>query len=170
MQLSQPSNVIPMLAALRRSARCTPAEMAGVLRRLHRAGVRKSFVVVAPTSLGREGGVQWWSGLCDRIQSETGRGVVLVNTADRGLEAERVLRSARLRNRITVLDDLAFAERSALLEIARGVCTGDRDLLVEARVLGTPNYEPWEVRTAILGESLGGLFSTPGLEALPATA
>lgn len=157
--------------------------MAGVLRRLHRAGVRKSFVVVAPTSLGREprvdlsdggprdeGDVEWWSGLCDLIQSETARSVVLVTAADRGLEAGRVLRSSRLRKRIAVLEDLAFAERSALLEIAQGVCTGDRDLLVEARVLGTPNCEPWEARTAILGESLAGLFSTPGLEALPATA
>ena len=157
--------------------------MAGVLRRLHRAGVRKSFVVVAPTSLGREprvdlsdggprdeGDVDWWSRLCDLIQSETGRSVVLVTAADRGLEAGRVLRSSRLRKRIAVLEDLAFAERSALLEIAQGVCTGDRDLLVEARVLGTPNCEPWEARTAILGESLAGLFSTPGLEALPATA
>ena len=157
--------------------------MAGVLRRLHRAGIRRGFVLLAPTALRAEprvdlsdggprdeGDVQWWSGLCDLIQSETGRSVVLVTAADRGLEAGRVLRSSRLRKRIAVLEDLALAERSALLEIARGVCTGDRDLLVEARVLGTPNCEPWEARTAILGESLAGLFSTPGLEALPATA
>jgi hypothetical protein len=136
--------------------------MAGVLRRLHRAGIRKSFVVVAPTSLQAEGGplaagdVQWWSGLCDRIQGETGRGVVLVSAADRGLEAERVLRSTRLRKRITALNDLAIAERSALLEIARGICTGDRDLLVEARVLGTPNYElgPWRLSSHTSTDSM----------------
>lgn len=142
MQLTQPSNVIPMLAALRHSARCTPAEMAGVLRRLHRAGIRKSFVVLAPTSLGRVGDVQWWSGLCDMILTRTRLGVVLVDTAHAGLGARSVLEDFGTRKRIAVLTHLTRAERSALLEIARGVCTGDRDLLTEARVLGTPSYEP----------------------------
>ena len=182
-QLSQPSNVIPMLAALRQSARCTPAEMAGVLRRLHRAGVRKGFLVVEPTNLGgdprvdpSDGGskgesdIQWWSGVCDRIRSETGLSVVLVNAPCRGPEAERVLSNVRLRKGVAVLNDLTTRERSALLEVSRGVCTGDRNLLAEARALGTPGCEPWEARMAILSGAAGDLFMTPGLQALRATA
>lgn len=160
-QLSQPSNVIPMLAALRQSARCTPAEMAGVLRRLHRAGVRRGFVLVAPTALGadpaadpsgggpRDGGdLQWWSELCDLIRTRTELGVVLVDMAHAGPGARSVLEDLRTRKRIAVLKHLTRTERSALLEISRGVCTGDRDLLAEARVLGTPSYEPWVARMA----------------------
>ena len=183
MQLSQPSNVIPMLAAFRQSAPCTPAEMAGVLRRLHRAGVRKGFFVVAPTNLGGdpridppdggpkdEGDVQWWSAVCDRIRSETGLRMVLVNAPGPGPEAERVLSNVRLRKGVAVLDDLTTRERSALLEISRGVCTSDRNLLAEARALGTPGYEPWEARMAILSEAARDLFMTPSLQALRATA
>ena len=182
-QLSQPPNVIPMLAAFRQSAPCTPAEMAGVLRRLHRAGVRKGFLVVAPTNLGGdpridpsdggpkdEGDVRWWSEVCDRIRSEIGLSMVLVNAPWRGLEADRVLSKVRPGKGIAVLDDLTTRERSALLEVSRGVCTGDRNLLAEARALGTPGYEPWEARMAILSEAAGDLFMTPGLQALRATA
>ena len=181
-QLSQPSNVIPMLAAFRQSAPCTPAEMAGVLRRLHRAGIRKGFFVVAPTNLGGDprvdpsdgpedmGDVQWWSGVCDRIRSETGLSMVLVNAPCRGPEAERVLSNVRLGKGVAVLDDLTTRERSALLEVSRGVCTSDRNLLAEARALGTPGCEPWEARMAILSEAARDLFMTPGVQALPATA
>ena len=172
-----------MLAALRQSARCTPAEMAGVLRRLHRAGIRRGFVLVAPTALGAEprvdpsddgpraeGDVQWWSGLCDRIRTRTGLGVVLVDAGRAGIDAKCVLEDFGTRKGIAVLRNLTRAERSALLEISRGVCTGDRDLLTEARVLGTPSYEPWVARMAIRSEVAGDLFSTPGLAPLPATA
>ena len=171
-----------MLAALRQSAPCTPAEMAGVLRRLHRAGIRKGFIVLAPTHLDRdlradptdggpedEGAVQWWSGVCDRIRSETGLSVVLVN-ACRGPEAERVLSNVRLGKGVAVLDDLTTRERSALLEVSRGICTGDRNLLAVARALEKPRYAPWEVRMAVLSEAAGDLFMTPGLQALRATA
>ena len=182
-QPSQPSNVIPMLAALRQPARCTPAEMAIVLRRLHRAGIRRGFVLVAPTVLGGEpqvdpsgagpqdvGDVQWWSRLCDLIRTRTGLGVVLLDAARAGLDAKCVLEDFGPRKRIAVLKHLTRAERSALLEISRGVCTGDRDLLTEARVLGTSSYEPWEARMAILSKAAGSLFTAPGLAPLPATA
>ncbi len=136
--------------------------MAGVLRRLHRAGIRKGFFVVAPTSLGGDprvdpsdggpkdkGDVQWWSGICDRIRSETGLSMVLVNAPCRGPEAERVLSNVRLGKGVAVLDDLTTRERSALLEVSRGVCTGDRNLLAEARAgdarlraVGGPDGDP----------------------------
>ena len=179
---SQPSNVIPMLAAFRQLAPCSPADMASVLRRLHQAGVRRGFVLMAPTSLAQqpliqlpEHGdlcqeVQWWSGLCDLIRRQTQLGVVMVDAAHGGLDTERVWEGARLRKNISVLKGLTRAERSALLEISRGVCTADRGLLIEARVLGTPGYEPWEAQMAILGEAVGDLFTGAASGALPATA
>ena len=170
-----------MLAALRQLAPCTPAEMASTLRRLHQAGIRRGFVVLAPTRLAQqqlidlpEGGdapreVQWWADLCDLIWTQTGLSVVLVDAAHRGMDPERVREGTGLQKQLAILKDLTRAERSALLEISCGVCTGDRGLLMEARVLETPNYEPWEAEMAILGEALSDLFSaTPRM--LPATA
>ncbi|MDE2783141.1 MAG: hypothetical protein OXK77_09305 [Gemmatimonadota bacterium] len=163
-----------MLATLRHLAPCTPAEMASALRRLHQAGVRRGFVLVAPTALARNGApgreLHWWSGLCDLIQEQTGLGVVLVDAAHAGLELARVLDGARLQKRIAVLEDLTRAERSALLDISRGVCTGDRGLLIEARALEAPNYEPWEAHAAILGEVVHDLFPIAASGALPASA
>ena len=163
-----------MLANLRQLAPCTPAEMASTLRRLHRAGIRRGFVLVAPTALARNGDpgreLHWWSELCDLIRLQTGLGVVLVEAAHAGLEPARVLDGARPQKRIAVLEDLTRAERSALLEISRGVCTGDRGLLIEARVLETPNYEPWEAHMAILGEAVGDLFAGVVSGALAASA
>ena len=171
-----------MLASLRQLAPCSPVEIASALRRLHQAGMRRGFVLVAPTALVpqplmdlpedgdpcRE--LHWWSGLCDLIQEQTGLGVVLVKARPCGLEPARVLDGARLRKRIAVLEDLTRAERSALIEISRGVCTGDRGLLIEARVLETPNHEPWEAQLAILDEAVGDLFTGVALGALPASA
>lgn len=171
-----------MLAAPRQLAPCSSAEMASALRRLHQGGIRRGFVLVAPTSLARQPRIEmpatgdlprdlrWWSGLCDLIRTQTGLSVVLVDAAYRGLEPEAVRQGARLQKKIAVLDDLTRAERSALLEICRGVCTGDRGLLIEARVLETPNYEPWEAQMAILGEALGDLFAGLASTTLPATA
>ena len=171
-----------MLANLRQLAPCTPAEMASALRRLHQAGIRRGFVLVAPTALPREPlmdlaeygdpgrELHWWSGLCDLIQEQTGLGVVLVDAAHAGLELARVLDGARLQKRIAVLEDLTRAERSALLDISRGVCTGDRGLLIEARVLEAPNYEPWEAHAAILGEAVHDLSPIAASGALPASA
>lgn len=178
----QPSNVIPMLATLRQLAPCGPAEMASALRHLHKSGIRRGFVLVGPTRLawqplidlpddgapGRE--LQWWSQLCDLIRQQARLGVVLVDAAHGGLDPARVLDGARLRKKIAVLRDLTRAERSALLEISRGVCTGDRGLLIEARVLEAPNYEPWEAQMAILGEAVGDLFPGTASGVLPAIA
>lgn len=180
-QSRQPSNVIPFLAALRRSAACTPAEMAGVLRRLHRAGITRGFVLVAPTEPGRQPPIEvaeggdpaheaWWSGLCNLISTQTGLSAVLVDAAHGGLDPQRVLDGASFATKIAVLKDLTRAERSALLEISRGLCTGDRSLLSEARVLETPTCEPWEVRMAVLGEGVGDLFASTASGALPASA
>ncbi len=171
-----------MPAALRHSARSSLVEMAAALRRLHQSGIRRAFILVAPTRLARQPlidlpepedisrQVQWWSDLCDQIRTQTALSVVLVDTAHGGLDTELVRERTRVPRRFALLEDLARAERTALVEISRGVCTGDWGLLTEARVLKTPNFEPWEAQIAILGEVLGDLFTTPGAEALPASA
>lgn len=165
----RPSNVIPLLAALRQSAPCTPAEMARVLRRLHRAGITRGFVLVAPSELPRQP-ARWWSALCDLIATQTGLSVVLVDAADGGVDPQRLLDGARYRKKIAVLGDLTRAERSALLEISRGVCTGDRGLLTEAGVLDAPTCEPWQVQRAIRGETVRDLFASMASRMLPASA
>lgn len=179
---SRPSNATPIPAALRQSARSTPVEMAGALRRLHQSGIRRAFILVAPTRLARQPlidlpeaenacrQVQWWSRLCDLIRTQTALSVVLVNATHRGLDTELVRESTRLRERLSLLHHVTSAERTALVELTRGVCTGDWGLLTEARVLETPNYEPWEAQTAILDEALDELFMHTTARVLPATA
>ncbi len=156
--------------------------MAGALRRLHQSGIRRSFILVAPTRLARQPlidlpaaedaarQVQWWSRLCDLVRTQTPLSVVLVNAAHRGLDAQLVREHARLRKRLSLLEDLTRPERTALVEISRGVCTGDRGLLTEARVLETPSHEPREAQAAILEESLDDLFMGATARVLPATA
>ena len=178
---SRPANAPPNPSALRQAARSTPPEMAGALRRLHQSGIRRAFILVAPTRLtaqpqidlpeaeGASRQVRWWSALCDRIRTRTALSVVLVNATHRSLDAELVREHARLEKRLALLEDLTRADRTALVELSRGVCTGDWGLLTEARVLETPNYEPWEARMAMLDESLGDPFAAiPPV--LPATA
>lgn len=156
--------------------------MAGALRRLHQSGIRRAFILVAPTKLARQpltdlheaddtaDQVQWWSRLCDLIRTQTPMSVVLIAAAPGGLSPELVRERARLRKRLALLEDLTGAERTALLEISRGVCTGDRGLLIEARVLETPNHEPWQAQVAILEESLGDLVMGAASRVLRATA
>ncbi len=156
--------------------------MAGALRRLHQSGIRRSFILVAPTRLGRQpvidlpeaddpaDQVQWWSRLCDLIRTQTPLSVVLVDAAHRGLNPELVRERARLQKRLALLEDLTRAERTALLEISRGVCTGDQGLLTEARVLETPSHEPREAQVAILEESLGDRLMGATSRVLRATA
>ena len=129
-------------------------------------------MLVAPTvgASGRDP-VRWWARLCNVIQEETGLGVVLVEASHRGVDPVRVLAETGLATGIAVLRpaeeihcscDLTRGERSALLEISRGVCTGDLGLLAEARARGAANYEPGEAEAAIRGWPAG--------RARPATA
>lgn len=157
-----------------------------MLRRLHRAGITRGFVLVVPSDPARqppielpEGGDpaherRWWSALCDVIATQTGLRVVLVDAADGAVDAQRVLDGTRCRKKIAVLEGLTRAERSALLEISRGACTGDRDLLIEADVLDAPIYapiyEPWEIEMAIRGETVRDLFAGMASGLLPASA
>lgn len=157
-----------MLTATRQLPPCSPLELAAALRRLHGSGIRRGYVLVAPTRLmraqvagapriGAAGGpgepgnghpdsvwadTRTWSRLCNRIHAETGLGVVLVEAAHGGLDPERVLDGIGPVTRSAVLADLSSGERSALVEISRGVCTGDRGLLMEARLRGVAEWTP----------------------------
>lgn len=159
---------MPILTADRRLPSCSPLELAAALRRLHKAGIRRGYMLVAPTRLGREP-VRWWARLCNLIRAETGLGVVLVDASQRSVDPERVLAESGLATGIAVLQDLSSGERSALLEISRGACTGDPGLLSEARVRGVANGEPREVEAVIRNARPGGVpdRSSGGL---PATA
>lgn len=168
MHPATPSDVISMLTDTRRSLACSPLELAAALRRLHKAGIRRGYLLVAPTLPGREP-IEWWSRLCGLIRSETGLGVVLVESAHGDIDPARVLGASGLATGIAVLEDLSRGERSALLEISRGVCTGDPGLLAEARVRGAANYEPWEIEAAIR-DGRQGEMPGPSSGGLPATA
>ena len=174
MHPTTPSDVIPMLAAAPRLPSCSPLELAAALRRLHRAGIRRGYMLLAPTRSGSEpsgdaaverasggdsAGIRWWSRLCDLIHTETGLGVVLLDAGRAGLDTHRVREEAGRGGRIAILHDLSRGERSALLEISRGVCTGDRGLLAESRIRGLANFEPLGADAALregrLAEMLG---------------
>ena len=178
----RPSNATAIPAAFRHSARSTPAEMAGALRRLHQSEIRRAFILVAPTRLTPHALVdlpqaedaprqeQWWSVLCDLIRTQTALSVVLVEAAHGGLDTELIRERTRVPGRLALLEDLTRAERTALVEMSRGVCTGDWGLLTEARVLGTPNFKPREAQRAALDESLYELLMGAPAGMLLATA
>ena len=80
---SRPSNVIPFLAA-RPQGGCSPLALAAALRRLHQAGLRGGFVLLAPVSLDPAAGTPekdpaWWSQLCDRIREQTRLRVAVID-------------------------------------------------------------------------------------------
>lgn len=180
-----PSDVIAMLTATPRLPSCSPLELAAALRRLHQAGIRRGYMLVAPThprsepsddalaeraSGGDAAAVRWWSRLCNAILTETGLGVVLADAGHAGLHTHRVREEAGKRGGIAILHDLSRGERSALLEISRGVCTGDHGLLTEARVRGAANYEPPEIDVAVREGRLAGLLVHPASGVQSATA
>lgn len=147
--------------------------------------IRRGYMLVAPTHPRSEpsgdasaerafGGdaaaVRWWSRLCNAILTETGLGVVLADAGHAGLHTHRVREEAGKRGGIAILHDLSRGERSALLEISRGVCTGDHGLLTEARVRGAANYEPPEIDVAVREGRLAGLLVHPASGVQSATA
>lgn len=162
-----------MLTATRRLPPCSPLELAAALRRLHGAGIRRGYVLVAPTRLTRAQGtdIRWWSRLCNRIAAETRLALVLVEAAHGALDPERVVDGAGPVRGITVLKDLSRGERSALLEISRGVCTGDGGLLMEARLRGVAHRAPRDRDGDHLPRAMHSISTfAPSASPLPAIA
>ena len=175
-----PSNVIPFLTASRPFRSAGPLQLAVALRRVHAAGLRRGFVLVAPTPLANYPGVEsqsakspvcdleWWPGLCDGIRMQTSLRVALIDMVPDAVPAsavcERALRQARV---ITELPDDA---RAALIELSRGVCTGDPGLLAEAQAMGIPALDPVQFEAAAGDGTLPDLLERPITKALPASA
>ena len=167
-----PSNVVPFLAAPRRDG-CSPLQLAAALRRLHNAGLRGGFVLVVPVSGDPESGaahrdVAWWSQLCDRIRERTRLRVALMDVPS-GADMASAVADGTLR-RAHVIDDVGPGERSALIELSRGVCTSHPRLLAEARTMGVSVYGPSEVDSALRDGALSALFAHPVAVTLPASA
>ncbi len=199
---AQPTDLLPLLAHPRPASASSPRELAGALRRLHRAGVRRGFLLVAPTRLSAtatvrgplpgERDARWWARLCERIRGQTRLSVVLIEASWRGLDPHAVRnRMRRISRRVVVLDDGTLPdrtrdersprdrtrraerprpERSALLGIARGLCTGDQGLIAEAFATGTPACGPAEMERAIRTGSLDELVLRLKPETMPFTA
>ncbi len=169
---SAPSNVIPFLAARPRVG-CGPLELAAALRRLHRARLRGGFVLVAPVRLDPAAGIAesdpaWWSRLCDRIREQTRLRVALVDVATGDGNASAVARQAV--QRAVAIGEAAPGERAALIELSRGVCTRDPELLAEASAMGVSTFLPDQLDAAARNGTLFELFAHPIAEALPVSA
>ena len=175
-----PANVIPFLTASRHRRGSGPVELAVALRRLHAAGMRGGFVLLdaEPADTVRNArshgassshpDLQWWKRLGDRIAEQTRLSVALLGVE---LDAETPSSAnGRPQRRCVVLPGFPRGERSVLLELARAVCSGDLDLLAEARALGVPAFEPDELAVASSDGTLPELLAHPVARTLPASA
>ena len=61
-------------------------------------------------------------------------------------------------------------QRAALIELSRGVCTGDPGLLAEAQAMGIPALDPVQFEAAAGDGTLPDLLERPITKALPASA
>ena len=169
---SGPSNVIPFLAARPRGG-SSPLALAAALRRLHQAELRGGFVLVAPVSPAPAAGIPakdatWWSQLCDRIREQTRMRVALIDVPTGTGIASAVARGTL--RRAIVIDDIAPGERAALIELSRGICTSDPQLLAEAQAMGVPAPGPDQLSASARNGTLSDLVAHPITETLPASA
>lgn len=136
---STPTDLVPFLSVPSPSRCSDPIVLAAALERVHKAGLRRGFVLVAPTLADRD--EDWWLAVCERIRKEVRVGVVVVGK--RGIKWSVSEEQRRPGKRCVVLaTGLSPKERAGLVELARGVCTGSRTLLAEATARGTPAFEP----------------------------
>lgn len=175
-----PSNVIPFLTAARPPRSASPLELAVALRRAHAAGLRRGFVLVAPTPLTHDAGVEsrsatspmcdleWWIELCDAIRVQTSLRVALIDLAPDEMAASAVCERSVQRAR--VVTEIPDGARAALIELSRGVCTGDPGLLADARAMGIPAIDPAQFEAVAREGTLSDLLERPITKALPASA
>lgn len=162
-----PTDLVPFLSVPSPPRRCEPAALAAALERVHKAGLRRGFVLVAPTFADRD--MAWWAALCERIRKEVRVGVVVVGK--RGVEWPVSEEQRRPGKRcVVVATELAPDERAGLVELARGVCTSSRSLLAEATAAGTPAFEPGRIDSESHDGGLRELMAGPYARSLPATA
>ena len=161
-----PPDVIPLLGVAGHHRGGSPRDLAGALRCVHAAGVRRGFLLLAATSLAHdvagspspERDVIWWVRLCREIRCLTRLQIGLVDTPggpDVASLAERVP------SRVRIIPDLVSGERACVIELSRGVCTGDPDLLAQAGALGVPAYAPADLDTAVRDGTIGEFLTRP---------
>ena len=163
----KPTDLVPFLTTPRAPHRCALEDVSAALERVHKAGLRRGFVLVAPTLTDRD--EAWWSALCARIRKDLRVGIVVVG----GLGVERLAADHQHRpgkRCVAVMTDLAPTERTALIELAKSVCTGSRGLLAEATAAGTPAFEPGRIDGAASDGTLRELLRGSGDQTRAATA
>ena len=161
-----PSNVIPLLNSLRESRGCDPLELASALRRVHVAGLRRGFLLLAPTRwAGRD--IGWWIAACHVIRERTRLWVALAEAPD---AEPRVWARDGLPDRTRIIRGLARAERAGVIELSRGVLSDDRGILSAAESMGVPAFDRPRIDSAIRNGTLGDLLERPITETLPASA
>ena len=112
--------------------------------------------------------VEWWIELCDAIRVQTSLRVALIDLAPDEMAASAVCeRSVR---RARVVTEIPDGARAALIELSRGVCTGDPGLLAEARSMGIPTIDPVQFEAVAREGTLPDLLERPITKALPASA
>ena len=162
----KPTDVIPFLTAPAAPRRCDPTVLSVALKEVHKAGLRRGFVLVVPTLADRD--EAWWSALCERIRKEVRVGVVVVGK--RGMKWPATEEQRRPGKRcVAAMTDLAVKERTGLIELARSVCTGARDLLAEATAAGTPAFEPGRIDGKTADGDLRELLTSGDFGRTPAT-
>lgn len=112
--------------------------------------------------------VAWWSQLCDRIRERTRLRVALMDVPGSVGTASAVA-GGTLR-RAQVIDEVTPGERSALIELSRGVCTAHPHLLAEARAMRVSALRPGELDAALRNGTLSVLFAHPITATLPISA
>lgn len=155
-----PTDLVPFLSVPSPPRRCDPVVLAAALERVHKAGLRHGFVLVAPTFADRD--QAWWSALCERIRKEVRVGVVVVGKRAREWPTSEEQRRPGKRC-VAAATGVSPKERAGLVEVARGVCTGARTLLAEATATGTPAFQPGridgELRDGALRELMAGRYA-----------
>ena len=137
------------------------------MRRVHAAGLRRGFILLAPTG-DAEDDVAWWATLCEEIREQTHLRVALVAAPDSDVDAPSAYEWVPCRAK--VIRELTEDERAGVIELSRGVLTGDPGLLEEARSMGIPAFDPVAIDAAIRDSALPDLLEQPLPEVLPASA
>ena len=167
MSRTGPSNVIPLLGAARAFGGCDPLQLALALRRVHAAGLRRDFVLLAPSRLS-VADIGWWTAACHAIVEQTRLWIGLVEPSDR--EADAMGAPDRMSGRIRVIPDLAPEARAGVIELSRGVVSDDRGFLTEAEAMGIPGHDRAGIEAAVGGRHLSALFERPIRAALLSSA
>ena len=167
MSRTGPSNVIPLLSVSRPFRGCDPLQLASALRRVHAAGLRRDFVLLAPSRLAVED-LGWWTIVRHAIVEQTRLWIAVAEPPDR--EARAVWAPDWMSGRTRVISELAPEARAGVIELSRGVVSDDPGVLEEAESKGVPGFDRARIEAAIGGGDLRALLERPVRVALASSA